>query len=364
MESGGTAESHVSESEAADADVLVFRKLGIGILSGAQDHLKRVSELVSTSHASPIVTVTREKVVRTLQSAGAAVPVPSSGVGWWLNAARVTTSPFSGKGVKIAIADTGLDLNHPDFANRVTDTYSAIPGATPQDMAGHGTQCAGIAAGPTVPSSAQRYGIAGNCNIAVAKVISDSGIGAQGWVVAGCEWALTRGCRIICLAMEDAVSPGEPADPVYEKLGKQCLDNRTLLIAAAGNDSHRAMGDLRPVSSPANCVSIMGVGAVGMYNSQLQVAPFSNAGGNGPGSDVDIAAPGVSIASACPLPVKYTTGSGTSQAAAFVSGIAALVLEKNPALNAIELWQFLCQTAQKLPFASSDVGAGLVQAPQ
>jgi len=101
-----------------------------------------------------------------------------------------------------------------------------------------------------------------------------------------------------------------------------------------------------------------------MYNGQLQVTPFSNVGGSSPGSDVDVAAPGASIRSAWTLPTQYAVGSGTSQAAAFVSGVAALALEKNPAMSAVELWQFLCQGAQKLPFASSDVGAGLVQAPQ
>jgi subtilisin family serine protease len=364
VESGATAESQVSESDLGTADVLVFRNLEIGILAGARDSLKRISDLVSADPSGPIVAVTRERVVKALNSPAGASQVLDATATWGLNVTGIATSRFSGRGVRIAMLDTGLDMRHPDFSGRVFGAFTPIPNTNPQDVNGHGTQCTGIAAGPTVPSAAPRYGAAGNCEIHVAKVLTDAGIGAQGWVIAGCDWAVARGCRVICLALQDAVSPGEPPDPVYEALGRKCLASGTLLIAAAGNKSNRSIGSLRPVSSPANCVSIMAVGAVGILNGQMRVAEFSDAGGNGPGSDVDIAAPGVSIGSSCPLPLEYTIGSGTSQAAAFVTGIAAMLLEQNPALSAVDLWRAVTQTARRIPFPSSDVGSGLVQAPQ
>lgn len=361
-ESGQTKESLVLESEAGDVDVLVFRELRIGLVSGEADHRERLQKLISSTYPQTITAITAEKVM-VRSSSSSSLPLADGSPSWGIEAIGALISKFTGNGVRVGIADTGLDLNHPDFKNRVAASFSAVPQLSPQDRNGHGTECTGIACGPMNPLSIPRYGVAVNASIVVAKVINDVGIGAQSWVVDGCNWAVANGCRVVCLALQEATMPGQLPDPVYETMGKTCLDRGTLLIAAAGNDTNRSVGNLRPVASPANCVSIMGVGALQNRSGQFRVAKFSNVGGiNGAGSDVDIAAPGVNVAS---LSVDgYGVFSGTSHAAAFVTGIAALLFEANPSLGPLDIWRLLTQNAHKLDFSPPDVGAGLAQAPQ
>src|SRR3546814_5538998 len=81
---------------------------------------------------------------------------------WGIQAVGADKSGYSGKGVRLAILDTGIDLEHPDFAGRKMETRSFIDGQTVQDGNGHGTHCAGIACGPLKPEAAPRYGVAGD----------------------------------------------------------------------------------------------------------------------------------------------------------------------------------------------------------
>jgi subtilisin family serine protease len=378
----------VRETDMPDVDIIVYARTGIALLSGEDDQLERVSGMISGS--GPIVAVNPEGItvpsdlprssqreLALLRGYHAAVSsfldqntensqsVLDATVDWVVGITGAATSKFTGSGVKIGFADTGLDLGHPDFQGRVVAAASAVPNANAQDFVGHGTHCTGVACGPMNPASVPRYGISPNSQIVVVKVMTDASVGAQGWVVSGCEWAVANGCRIICLAIQEPVSPGQGFDVTYEQLGRFCLTSNTLLIAAAGNDSDRGLGSIRPVSAPANCPSIMAVGAAGFANGNVFIANFSNAGGvNGAGSDVDLVAPGVSVPSALPMPTAYGVISGTSQAAAVVAGVAALGLQMHPELNALGLWRALQGTARKLSFPTSDAGAGFVLAPQ
>ena len=114
------------------------------------------------------------------------------------------------------------------------------------------------------------------------------------------------------------------------------------------------------MSHPANCQSILAIAAL---DAQMALADFSNAGLNPDGGQVDLAAPGVRVRSAWPMPRRFRTISGTSMATPHVAGIAALLAEANPKASAAELKNLLTSTARRLPLASSDVGSGLVQAP-
>ena len=130
-------------------------------------------------------------------------------------------------------------------------------------------------------------------------------------------------------------------------------------MAAAGNDSRRSENRFSPVSSPADCPSILAVGAV---DSALQVADFSNRAINQEGL-VDLAAPGVAIYSSWPMPSRYRTLSGTSMATPHVAGIAALLCEKFPDAAPAEIGRELLRSAGSLPLPTEDVGAGISLAP-
>jgi subtilisin len=283
---------------------------------------------------------------------------------WGLQATKVVNSAYSGAGIKIAVLDTGLDLNHPDFAGRNITTESFIRGEGVQDLQGHGTHCIGTACGPLTPpdpSFPMRYGIAYDAEIFVGKVLSNQGSGGDGGILAGMNWAINNGCQIISMSLGAATSPGESYRQFYEDVAQRALRQGTIIIAAAGNDSRRRQGSIFPVSSPANCPSIMAVAAL---DNRLQIAAFSNGSINPRGGQIDIAAPGVDVYSTWTTAngTKYRTISGTSMATPHVAGIAALHAQAT-GKRGVELWTVLIQTARKSPLPSVAVGIGLVQAP-
>ncbi|MEO0532191.1 MAG: S8 family serine peptidase, partial [Planctomycetota bacterium] len=94
---------------------------------------------------------------------------------WGLHALGIDQSPLSGKGVKVAVLDTGFDLDHPDFSGRNIVSQTFIGGQSVDDRNGHGTHCVGTACGPRDPSSGPGYGIAYESDIYVGKVLSNQG---------------------------------------------------------------------------------------------------------------------------------------------------------------------------------------------
>ena len=289
---------------------------------------------------------------------------------WGLLATKVADSGLSGRGVRIAVLDTGMDLDHPDFRGRGITSRSFIQNQGVQDENGHGTHCIGTACGPKNPTSGPRYGVAYESEIFVGKVLSNQGSSLGRSTIAGVEWAVNNRCQIVSMSLGGRVLPGQAHSPAFEQIALEPMRNNTLVIAAAGNDSRRSQNVLRPVGSPANCPSVMAVAAVDRF---MRVADFSN-GSINQGARVDIAGPGVEVYSSAPEPApppqppffrqwsaRYDTISGTSMATPHVSGIAALLKQENPDLSAAELWRLLSSKARTLPLPSGDVGAGLVQ---
>jgi subtilisin family serine protease len=283
-----------------------------------------------------------------------------SQVTWGLQATAVTESVYSGRGVKVAVLYTGFDLRHPDFNDRRPTTESFVPGQEVQDIVGHGTHCVGTACGPRQPGVAPRYGVAYSADIFVGKVLDNSGRGTDGQILAGIAWAIRNGCQIISMSLGAGTAVGQPPSTVFENVARRAREQGSLIIAAAGNESMREAGHLAPVGHPANCPSILAVAAV---NGDLDVAPFSCAGINPNGGEVDIAGPGVGVHSSWPMPTRYRDLKGTSMATPHVAGIAALLAEAKPGISATDLAALLMTTAKSLPLPARDVGAGLVQAP-
>lgn len=278
-----------------------------------------------------------------------------------LEKTKVVVSPFlyrqpwTGDGIKIAVLDTGLDLNHPDFAGRNIVSKSFVPNEPVQDLHGHGTHCIGVACGPLNPTdtSKPRYGVAYKSLIYAGKVLSNKGSGADGWILAGINWAIANSCRVISMSLGAEVSTSGYS-VAYETAARAALNSGCLIIAAAGN------GYNKPVSHPANCPSIMAVGAL---DCNLIKAPFSNITFYPPHGKVDICAPGVQVLSSIPMPAKYGYMSGTSMATPLVAGIAGLFAQKSTANRGAALWARLTGSALALSQPSTYVGAGLVQAP-
>ncbi|MGD9702673.1 MAG: S8 family serine peptidase [Acidimicrobiia bacterium] len=278
---------------------------------------------------------------------------------WGLKATGVTSTTYTGKGVRVAVLDTGFDNGHPDFAGRIVTRASFINGETPDDGHGHGTHCIGTSCGSRSPGRLPRYGIASEAEIYAGKVLSNQGRGSDSGILAGINWAIANQCSVISMSLGAPTTLGQPYSKIFEQVALRALAAGALIVAAAGNDSARP-GAVRPVGHPANCPSIVAVGAV---DSSLKIAGFSNGGLTRSGGQIDLAAPGVAVVSALPRPRLYASWSGTSMATPHVAGIAALHAEANPGTRGGALGWLLLQSAQRMTLANRDVGGGLVQAP-
>ena len=276
---------------------------------------------------------------------------------WGIQATRANASSSSGKGIKVAVLDTGFDAGHPDFGGRAVTMQSFIAGESAQDKHGHGTHCIGTSCGPKKPSTGPRYGVAHKAEIFVGKVLSDSGSGSDGGILAGIDWAIRSGCAVVSMSLGADV-PRE--HPPYTAAGRRALDKGVLIIAAAGNNAMRTQNNYGFVGAPANSPFVMAVAAL---TQQLDLAFFSARSlADARGGQVDVAGPGFQVYSSWPMPTRYRAISGTSMATPHVSGLAALWAEAT-GYRGRELWSILVQESRRLLAPSLDVGSGLVIAP-
>jgi subtilisin family serine protease len=348
-------------------DIIGFENLGVAVVNAAPEDL---SASTRSLEDSPILSVEPERYFYAINNVPNKTAVRANPTAqaepdeseytWGLQATGVVDSCATGAGIKVAILDTGFDLQHPDFQGRTIFNKSFVPNEDVQDVLGHGTHCIGTACGSLNPSVLPRYGVAYNAEIYVGKVLGNRGFGNASWIVEGIEWAVANGCHIVSMSLGSAADPGEPYSEFYENVAIRALNRGTLLIAAAGNESDRSQGRIAPVGHPANCPSIMAVAAL---DSNLQVADFSCAGTDAVGGQVDIAGPGVGVYSSVPMPQKYDVYSGTSMATPHVAGIAALYAEVT-GFKGRELWNVMIENAPSLDLPTEDVGNGLVQAPE
>jgi len=374
----------VSMSESNAADATVFDELGVAVVSSDPD--QRSALMAAAAEGDVVLSVEPELIHHALtvtadytrgyhdgvtdlyerlngdngSTATAVAPTPADNdqFTWGLQATRVSSSSRTGRGVRIAVLDTGFDVDHPDFVGRSVTTQSFIAGETVQDAHGHGTHCIGTSCGPVRPDGTRRYGVATEAEIFAGKVLSDGGSGSDSGILAGINWALANDCKIVSMSL------GADLDQVsnlYEVVGKRALDRGTLIIAAAGNNARRP-GDPGFVGVPANSKSIMAIAALDPSNKPARFSARSSTR-TGDGGRIDLAAPGLNVFSSWPMSQRYNTISGTSMATPHVAGIAALWLEES-GLTGRELWALLVQNARALDVPSVDVGAGLAQAPQ
>lgn len=367
------------------AQAVVFESLGVAVMDAPPDQTEAVSFAISGDN--PILAIEPERIVYAVGDASAdylrgyrdavnqladkilgqspdepelsVAGIDQSKLTYGLQLTNASISRFTGKGIRVAVLDTGLDVGHPDLAGRKITTQSFIFNETIDDVHGHGTHCIGTACGSLKPKKLPRYGVAYEAEIFAGKVLSNRGFGSDGGILAGIDWALTNGCAVISMSLSAPVGPGEAFSQIYENVGIRAMNAGALIVAAAGNDSRRS-GFIAPVGHPANCPSILAVAAI---DKKFKIASFSNGGINTNGGGIDIAAPGVDVRSSVPRNKLYKEMSGTSMATPHVAGIAALYAESDPALRGQALWMALVSRTRRLDLPSRDVGMGLVQAP-
>ena len=332
-----------------------FPRLGVAIVSGTAAPTVSLRQ----DHPDVDVAVLPETVYHAITE-----PPASAGsyedtdlATWGLQAVGAVDSPWTGKGIRIAVLDTGFNSAHPDFAGRTVVTQSFIDGEDAEDGHGHGTHCVGTAAGPRTWAEGRGYGVAPEAEIFVAKVLGNDGTGSDTTILAGIDWALGQGCQVISMSLGADV---RTVHPPYVAAGRRALEQGALIIAAAGNNAARSRGNPGFVGAPANSPYVMAVGAV---DKHLKVADFSAQALDVDGGEVNIAGPGVAIHSSWIAPKNYNTLDGTSMATPHVAGVAALIAEATGARGQ-ELWDQLVAGVQDLGLPKEDVGAGLTKAPK
>jgi len=324
------------------------------------DEMKIISELKKQSAELSDKIIELEKFINNK-------PIPAKNLvemEWGIKSIGMERALYTGKGIDVCILDTGLEMSHPDFSSREIEGKSFIQGEDwSKDPNGHGTHCTGISAGNLRSDTGKRYGIAKDCNLKIAKVLSDKGKGTTSSVIDAIDWAITKQFRILSLSLASPVYLNEKPSVLFETVGTRALENNCLIIAAAGNDSNRPSLS-KPVSAPANSLSIMAVAAI---DGQMRVAKFSNGGLNpSTGGNINVCAPGVDIFSSYPKNTKnknyYFALSGTSMATPYVSGLAALYMEQFPDLSAKEIWEMIEKNAKPIEgLKYRDIGSGLIQ---
>jgi hypothetical protein len=158
-----------------------------------------------------------------------------------VGAPRAWQAGYTGKGVKVAVLDTGYDPQHPDLAGTVAaarDFTASQSGV--QDKNGHGTHVATIVAGSGAASSGRYTGVASGATLLVRKVLGDLGTGGESSIIAGMEWAAAQGAKIVNMSLGGTDTPG--VGPMEAAIDKLTATHGTLFVVAAGNSGESGDG--------------------------------------------------------------------------------------------------------------------------
>jgi hypothetical protein len=272
-----------------------------------------------------------------LQSAPSAQPAPPQYVVsklHLLEAHQVT----NGDDVLVAVLDSQVDMNHPDLAGVFAGSYDALGGQATPHM--HGTAIAGA-----IAAHQKLVGVAPKVRLLAVRAFAGGGESAQGTtysILKGLDWAAGQNARVINMSFAG------PADAMMRDMLEKAYARGIVLIAAVGN-----AGPNSPPLYPAAYSDVIGVTATDASDKLLAVANR--------GPQVAVAAPGVDIIAPAP-DGNYQVTSGTSIATAHASGIAALLLARDPKLTPAALRRALIRSAHAVPGARRDVGAGVIDA--
>ena len=241
-----------------------------------------------------------------------------------------------GANVTVAVIDSGVDLKHPEFSGVMITPFDAID--SKERPHAHGTGVAGA-----IVSHLKLTGSAPAARILAIRAFTTSGKGPESSsynLLKALDLAVTHGAQIVNMSFAG------PKDTLIER-GLAALAARNIVaVAAAGN-----AGPKSPPLYPAAYANVIAVSAT---DAQDRLFAASNRG-----SYIAVAAPGVDVFLPAPDD-KYQITSGTSFSSAFVSGLAALMLQRNPALKPEDVRAILMKTARDLgpPGPDDQFGAG------
>ena len=296
----------------------------------------------------------------------------------------------NGSGIGVAVIDSGISP-HAALGSRVVARVNKVSweGPSDGDPYGHGTHVAGIIGGNTTAAkyvtSAFTGGSAPAVNLIDVRVLGSNGMGYTSDVIAGIDWAidnrLVHGIRVLNLSLGHPVSESAASDPLCLAV-RRATEAGLVVVASAGNYGQTTTGApiLGGITSPGNSPYTITVGAIDtaatLSKSDDRVAPFSSRGPTAfdLGVKPDVVAPGTKLVSlevrgsylSTTYPSWHIAGSnsnayfrlsGTSMAAAVVSGGVALLLDANPNMNPAQVKIALQMGATFMPDAGL-IGAG------
>lgn len=251
-----------------------------------------------------------------------------------------------GKGVRVAVLDTGIDWTHPDLAANVKGSVSFVPGQTAMDTNSHGTHCAGTIAAAVNGSGV--VGVAPEASLYAVKVLANNGSGNWSWLIAGLSWCVQNKIHIASMSLG-----GGGAPVALETMCNAAYSAGVLLVAAAGNKGP----GMNTVDQPGKYKNVIAISAIDSANL---IAGFSSRG-----PEVELCAPGVNVLSTIPGG-GYGTKSGTSMACPHAAGVAALVWGSHRFATNVQIWNLLANTSDNLGNPGWDplYGYGRVDADQ
>ncbi|MFD5568261.1 S8 family peptidase [Streptomyces cadmiisoli] len=280
-----------------------------------------------------------------------------------IGAPKAWAAGYDGKGVKIAVLDTGVDAAHADLKSQVTASKNFTAAADATDKYGHGTHVASIAAGTGAKSGGKFKGVAPGAEILNGKVLDDNGFGDDSGILAGMEWAAEQGADVVNLSLGGPDSP--EVDPLEAAVNRLSAEKGILFAIAAGNSGPESVG------SPGSADAALTVGAV---DDKDQLAGFSSTGPRvGDGAvKPDVTGPGVDITAASAKgsvieqevgesPAGYLTISGTSMATPHVAGAAAILKQQHPDWTYAEIKGVLTASTKAGAYTPFQQGSGRIQ---
>ena len=282
---------------------------------------------------------------------------------------------YDGGGVTVALLDTGVTESD-DLGDRLLARVDMTPERDGFDGYGHGTHMSGIIAGTGAASDGQWTGVAPGANLVSVKVAGPDGSTDVSVVIAGLQWVVanrsTYNIRVLNLAFGTDSDQSYGIDPLDYAV-EQAWFSGILVVASAGNRGP----DGNTINKPGDDPFVLTVGAADNHGtpdrSSTTVAAFSSWGSPGGFTKPDIIAPGITVVSVrdpgstidtlypdARIGDSYFKGTGTSQAAAIVSGVAALMFQANPWLTPDLAKGILLKTAYKNGNYGHGAGAGMV----